>query len=130
MRRLERYHLQEAVHIFHLHLQAQRSWLANGSNVATAVTASGDITNDNAGVFAIGVNKVSNTMLRQSSGLSVIGTTSSTTANVADITAGTDKTILRRSGTSLAFGLIDSTYWNQFSTQVRPLFSGTSGHFI
>lgn len=38
-------------------------WVGNGSNVAAAVTPSGDVTIDNAGVFTIGSTKVTNDML-------------------------------------------------------------------
>ncbi len=56
--------------------------------------------------LSITTNGIGDTLLRQSAGLSVIGRTSSTLGNVADITAGTDGFILRRSGTALAFGQI------------------------
>lgn len=55
----------------------------------------------------IGTNVVSNSKFRQSAGLSVVGTTGNSTANVADITAGTDHQVLRRSGTALAFGAVN-----------------------
>lgn len=45
--------------------------------------------------------------LTQIAGLSVLGVTGSSTADVAAITAGTDNQVLRRSGTSVAFGAID-----------------------
>lgn len=51
-------------------------------------------------------NSVSNAKIRQSAGLSVIGRSANTTGNVADITAGTDAHVLRRSGTSLGFGQV------------------------
>lgn len=56
--------------------------------------------------LSITTNGIGDTLLRQSAGLSVIGRTSSTLGNVADIVAGTDGFILRRSGTALAFGQI------------------------
>ena len=69
----------------------------------------GDVTTSGAGSanLAIGANKVLDTMLRQSAGLSVIGRASNTTGNVADITAGADGQVLRRSGTAIAFGALD-----------------------
>lgn len=45
--------------------------------------------------------------LTQIAGLSVLGVTANSTADVAGITAGTDNQVLRRSGTSLAFGSIN-----------------------
>jgi len=55
----------------------------------------------------IGNNKVTDAMLRTSAGLSVIGRSANSTGNVADITAGSDYQVLRRSGTSIGFGAID-----------------------
>jgi len=51
-------------------------------------------------------NAVGNTQIRQAAALSIIGNTTNATANVADIAAGTDGFVLRRSGTALAFGQI------------------------
>jgi hypothetical protein len=79
--------------------------VGNGSNIATDVVVSGDITIGNTGITAIGVNKVVDTMIRQSSGLSIVGRSANTTGNVSDIT-GTDGQVLRVSGTSLGFGTI------------------------
>lgn len=45
--------------------------------------------------------------LAQIAGLSVLGVTGSSTADVAAITAASDKQVLRRSGTGLAFGAVD-----------------------
>lgn len=81
-------------------------WVGNGSNVATAVTPSGDATISNTGVVTIANNAVSNAKFRQSAGLSVIGNATSSTANVGDITASTNFGVLQRNGTSLTFGLV------------------------
>ena len=51
-------------------------------------------------------NAVTDSKLRQSAGLSVIGRSANTTGNVADISATTDGDVLRRSGTSIGFGNI------------------------
>jgi hypothetical protein len=45
--------------------------------------------------------------LAQIAGLSVLGVTGNSTADVAGITAGTDHQVLRRSGTAVAFGSIN-----------------------
>ena len=67
----------------------------------------GDIVVSGTGtVMSIDNNVVTNADIRQSAALSVIGNSTNATANVADITAGTDGHILRRSGTSLGFGLL------------------------
>lgn len=57
-----------------------------------------------AGMFPAEI--VSNAMLRHSSALSVIGRSANSEGDPADIAAGTDGHILRRSGTSLGFGTI------------------------
>jgi hypothetical protein len=41
--------------------------IANASGVVTAVTASGDVTNDESGVFTIGANKLTTAMLQSAS---------------------------------------------------------------
>ncbi len=51
-------------------------------------------------------NAVTDSKLRQSAGLSVIGRSANSTGNVADITSATDGDVLRRSGTSIGFGNI------------------------
>lgn len=51
-------------------------------------------------------NSVTDAKIRQSAGLSVIGRSANSTGNVADITAGTDGHVLRRSGTTLGFGQV------------------------
>ena len=54
----------------------------------------------------IGANEVADADIRQSAGLSVLGRSANSTGNIADITAGTDDYVLRRSGTSIGFGTI------------------------
>jgi hypothetical protein len=56
--------------------------------------------------FSVETNGITNAMLRQSAGLSVIGRSENTTGDVADVTAGTDHQVLRRSGTSVGFGAV------------------------
>lgn len=51
-------------------------------------------------------NAVSNTKLRDSGAMSVIGRSANSTGDPADITAGTDGYVLRRSGTTLGFGQV------------------------
>lgn len=66
---------------------------------------SGDVAaSAGSGTTAIGANKVLDTMIRQSVGLSVIGRSANTTGNVADLTAVTDGHVLRLSGTAIGFG--------------------------
>lgn len=80
----------------------------SGSALQT-IAGSGDISwSANSFVTAIGNNKVTDAMLRQSAGLSVIGRSGSTTGNVADITGGAYQ-VLRVNGgaTALGFGAVD-----------------------
>jgi len=56
--------------------------------------------------FSVETNGITNAMLRQSAGLSVIGRSANTTGDVADITATSDNEVLRRSGTSIGFGSV------------------------
>ena len=69
-------------------------------------TLTGDVTVNSAGVTAIGTNKVTDAMLRQSAGLSLLGRAGNSTGNVADIAAANDNEVLRRSGTSIGFGTV------------------------
>lgn len=67
----------------------------------------GDITVSGSGtVWSIDFNVVGNGELRDSAGLSVIGRSASSSGDPADITAGTDGHVLRRSGTTLGFGTV------------------------
>ncbi len=82
----------------------------SGTNTGDqTITLTGDVTGSGTGSFAatIGANKVTDAMVRQSAGLSVIGRSASTTGNVADITAASDGQVMRRSGTSIGFGAVD-----------------------
>lgn len=89
-------------------------------NYITALT--GDVTASGPGSVAatIAANAVSNSKLRQSAGLSVIGNSTNSTANVADITAGTDNQVLRRNGTAIGFGAVNLASSNAV-TGVLPL---------
>lgn len=72
------------------------------------ITLTSDVTGSGTTSIAttIANNAVTDAKFRQSAGLSVVGRTSNSTGNVADITAGTDNFVLRRSGTALDFGLL------------------------
>ena len=65
--------------------------------------------------------------LAQGSALSILGVTGNATADVASITAGTDNQVLRRSGTSLAFGAVNLASSNAVTGNlpVANLNSGT-----
>ena len=81
----------------------------SGTNTGDqTITLTGEVTGSGVGSFGttITANVVSNTHLRTSVALSVIGRSANSTGNVADISAGTDGYVLRRSGTSLGFGQV------------------------
>lgn len=79
----------------------------------------------------LGANVVTDAKIRQFAGLSVLGRGSNSTGNGADITAGSDGDVLRRSGTTLAFGSIPessvTSLVSDLAAKVSSV-SGTSGH--
>lgn len=78
-----------------------------GTGIQTSAFT-GDVTKTAGGTATtIAANVVTDTKLRQSAGLSVIGRSANSVGNVADIAAAVDHEILRRSGTSIGFGSID-----------------------
>jgi hypothetical protein len=56
--------------------------------------------------FSVTTNGITDALFRQSAGLSVVGRSTNSTGNVADITAASDYQVLRRSGTSIGFGAV------------------------
>lgn len=69
---------------------------------------SGDVTSIGDGATTIVDGKVTNAKLRNSAALSVIGNSTNAAATPADLAAGTDGYVLRRSGDTLGFGTIAS----------------------
>jgi hypothetical protein len=87
----------------------------------------GDVTNSAGSLAtAIGTNKVLDTMIRQSAGLSLIGRSANTTGNVADITAASDGQVMRRSGTAISFGAVDLASANSITNRL-PFANLTQG---
>jgi hypothetical protein len=81
----------------------------SGSNTGDqTITLTGDVTGSGTGSFAatIANDAVTDGKLRNSAALSVIGRASNSSGDPADIAAGSDGHVLRRSGTSLGFGEI------------------------
>lgn len=76
--------------------------------LATDAVETAKIKNLNVTTGKIADNAVSNTKLRDSGAMSVIGRSANSTGDPADITAGTDGYVLRRSGTTLGFGQVAS----------------------
>ena len=81
-------------------------------------------------VFSIDTNGVSNTMLRQSGALSVIGRSANSTGNVADISAGSDYQVLRRSASTLAFGSIDLSQSAAVGSSILSIANGGTGNSV
>lgn len=71
-------------------------------------------------------NSISNSLFRQSAGLSVVGRSANTTGDVADITAASDFQVLRRSGTAVGFGSINLASTNAV-TGTLPVGNGGTG---
>lgn len=80
----------------------------SGSSLRTGA-GTGDVSwSANSFTTSIGNNKVTDAMLRQSSGLSILGRSASTTGNVADITGTADQVLrVAAAGASAGFGSID-----------------------
>lgn len=83
------------------------------TNITFAQISSAQIYSAGAGLdltgtqFSVETNGITDAMLRQSAGLSVVGRSANTTGNVADITAANDGQVLRRSGTAVGFGAVN-----------------------
>jgi len=80
-------------------LASAKLFVGNGSGVATAVTLSGDVTNDNAGVTVIGNDKVTYAKIQNvSTNNRLLGRATAGAGDVEEITLGTNLSI---SGTTL-----------------------------
>lgn len=98
-----------------------------GSDSIRRAALTGDVTAPaGSNTTTIANNAVTDAKLRQSAGLSVVGRSANSTGNVADITAGTDGDVLRRSGTTLGFGTIPNTSVTGLGTAATQN-TGTSG---
>jgi len=90
--------------------QQGMAWVSLGSGGGGGGLADGDygdvVVSGSGTAIAIDANAVTDSKLRQSAGLSVVARSANSTGNVADVTAGTDGHVLRRSGTTLAFGTV------------------------
>lgn len=79
----------------------------NGAGALQRAALTGDVTAAvNSNATTIAANAVTNTKLRDSAALSVIGRASNTSGDPADIAAAADGDVLRRSGTTLGFGSV------------------------
>jgi hypothetical protein len=79
----------------------------------------------------ISANAVTDAKFRQSAALSIVGNATNATANVADITAGTDGFVLRRNGTALEFALLtNSNISASAAIDFSKLAALTSGYIL
>jgi len=111
-------------------LSNNKVWIGNSSNLAVGVTLTQDINTTNAGVVTIQPHVISNSKLRQSSGISVIGNSTGSTADVADISAtgGTQLLGSNAGGTGLAFlNFVASTGLNLTNSGSTLTLSSTGG---
>ena len=76
--------------------------------------------------ISVATNGITDALLRQSSGLSVIGRSANSTGNVADIAAASDHQVLRRSGSTVDFGAVNLAQANA-TTGTLPVTSGGTG---
>jgi hypothetical protein len=82
-------------------------FVGNISNVATAVTMSGDASIINTGALTITNNAVTYAKFQQVAALSVVGRSANSLGNAAAISATVDGQLLRTAGSVLGFGSID-----------------------
>lgn len=88
-------------------ISAGPSLAFSGSQSLVRAALTGDVTASQDGnATTIANDVVTDGKLRDSAALSVIGRGSNSTGDPADIVAGTDGHVLRRSGTTLAFGTV------------------------
>jgi hypothetical protein len=89
---------------------AERSMYVDGTTITPAISARLGFAN-----------------LAQGSALSVLGVTGNSTADNASIAAGTDNQVLRRSGTSLAFGAVNLASSDAVTGALAVTNGGTGG---
>lgn len=68
--------------------------IGNGSNTATPVTLSGDVTTTNAGVTSVGNNKITLAKLAQMSTSRILGRTTAATGNVESLTPAQARSVI------------------------------------
>lgn len=80
--------------------------IADTSTLLTTASAAGGDLSGTLGNLQIAADAVGDAELRNSAALSVIGRAANSTGDPADIAAGSDGQVLRRSGTALGFGTV------------------------
>lgn len=96
--------------------------VGTGLQLDSGTTFNGSV----ARTISVATNGITDALLRQSSGLSVIGRSANSTGNVADIAAASDHQVLRRSGSTVDFGAVDLAQANA-TTGTLPVTSGGTG---
>jgi hypothetical protein len=107
----------------------QLTSLFNSGGTVTSVGTGTGLTGGtitSTGTIRVATNGIVDSLIRQSVGLSIIGRSTNTTGNVADITAASDKQVLRRDGTSIGFGAIDIAS-SSAVTGILPVANGGTG---
>lgn len=109
-------------------LRADGTFAAPADTGITQLT--GDVTagpGSGSQAATIAANAVTDAKFRQSAALSVVGRSANSTGNVADISAGADYNILRRSGTSIGFGSVDLSQSGAVGTSILGVANGGTG---
>lgn len=75
----------------------------------------------------IAANAVTDAKFRQSAALSLVGRSANSLGNVADIAAGADHNVMRRSGTAIGFGAIDLSQSGAVGTSILGVPNGGTG---
>lgn len=104
-------------------LATSRTIEATG-DISWSVTFNG--ANNVSAAATVANNAITSVKFRQSPGLSLVGRSGATTGDVEDIVAGADHQILRRSGTSIAFGALALNQSNAV-TGTLPVTNGGVG---
>jgi len=103
----------------------------SGSTGIQRSELTGDVTaSAGSNATTIANNVVSDAKLRDSAGLSVIGRSANSSGDPADIIAGADGNVMRRSGTAIGFGAILLTSANAVSGILPSANGGTNNGFF
>lgn len=115
------------LHIYNYPGSALGFSTVGGARVATEATA---VSGDLLALFLDGATleqSAAGLKFRDSAALSVVGRAGNTAGEVADIVAGSDFNILRRSGTTVGFGAIDLSQAGAVGTSVLQTANGGTG---
>jgi hypothetical protein len=100
-----------------------------GSGTVTSVASGTGLTGGPitaTGTLSVATNGITDTLLRDSAALSVIGRSANSTGDPADIAAASDHQVLRRSGTTVGFGSVALNQANAI-TGTLPVANGGTG---